>query len=243
MQVNAIHTEKVVGKQCLCEFLDKHLENLEENSILAITSKIVSICENRVFSKSLISKEDLIKQEADVIINGLDNPYGICLTIKNNILIPSAGVDESNSNECYIAYPTNVFKSAEEVWLFFTKKYNISNFGVLITDSHTTPLRRGVTGIALGWCGFEPIYSYIGKKDIFGKTIKVTNVNIPDALAAATVFEMGEGNEQTPIAIIQNAKRVTFCQTSNIQEEYQKLSIPIQEDIYYPLLKDCCKRA
>lgn len=55
----------------------------------------------------------MIKQSADayLCVQEKDNPYGIQLTIKNNILIPSAGIDESNGNDCYILYPEDVQKS------------------------------------------------------------------------------------------------------------------------------------
>lgn len=237
MEIIAIRTQKVTAKQCLCSFLCNYISDLQEGSILVITSKIVSICEGCVFSKDEISKDELIDREADVVISGRDNKYGICLTIKDNIVIPSAGIDESNGNDCYIVYPENVFASAKEVWTFFTKKYNLSNLGILITDSHTTPFRRGVIGIALGWCGFEPLYSYIGKNDIFNRQLKATNVNVPDSLASAAVFEMGEGDEQTPIAIIKNAPRITFCRPSDCVNEREKIAVPIDEDMYYPLLQ------
>ncbi len=43
--------------------------------------------------RTAYSKEEIIKREADAIV---DMAHSICLTIKDNILIPSAGIDESN---------------------------------------------------------------------------------------------------------------------------------------------------
>ena len=74
------------------------------------------------------------------------------------------------------------------------------NFGVLITDSHTTPLRRGVTGIALSYWGFSGVQNKVGTPDLFGRTLKMTHVNLADAFAAAAVLVMGESNESTPVA-------------------------------------------
>ncbi|WP_225416175.1 hypothetical protein [Wolbachia endosymbiont of Brugia malayi] len=40
------------------------------------------------------------------------NPYDLYLTIKDDILIPSAGIDESNGDEMYILYLKDVQKVA-----------------------------------------------------------------------------------------------------------------------------------
>ena len=87
------------------------------------------------------------------------------------------------------------------------KKHDVTQPGVLITDSHTKPLRKGVTGIALGWFSFEPLYSYIGKPDIFNVPLQVPQNNILDAWATVAVFMMGEGSEQTPPAIIKEVPK------------------------------------
>jgi F420-0:gamma-glutamyl ligase len=99
-------------------------------------------------------------------------------------------------------------------------------------------LRKGVTGITLGWCGFEPLHSYIGQPDIFGHPLRVTQTNILDALAASAVFVMGEGAEQTPLALIEDLPQIRFLSDPPSQEQEQSLHIPLEEDIYAPLLKD-----
>ena len=97
-------------------------------------------------------------------------------------------------------------------------------------------MRRGVTGITLGWCGFEPLYSYVNQPDIYGKPLRVTQINILDALATAAVFVMGEGGEQTPIAVISDAPKITFVNRSPTAEEEKRVVISMEEDLYAPLL-------
>ena len=66
-----------------------------EGKVLAVTTKIVSLSENRLIKRSEISKIDLVKREAD---RYLGQVFESChLTVKENLLIPSAGIDESNS--------------------------------------------------------------------------------------------------------------------------------------------------
>ena len=236
MQTKAIKTHKVSVGESIEEILDQHLTSLESSDVIAITSKIISLCQGRVVQKSSISKQDLIMQEADSVLYTESNPYDLYLTIKDNILIPSAGIDESNSNGVYILYPQNIQTVAYNVWQYLRAKFFIENLGVIITDSHTTPMRRGVTGITLGWCGFEPLYSYVNKPDIYGNLMRVTQINILDALATTAVFVMGEGSEQTPMAVINNAPKISFVARPPSVQEERNVAISIAEDLYAPLL-------
>ena len=106
----------------------------------------------------------------------------------------------------------------------------------MITDSHTTPTRRGVTGIALGWCGFAPLRSYVDKPDLYGRPLRVAQVNVLDALAVAAVFVMGEGNEQMPMALLKDLPQVTFFTRPPEAAEVAEVRIPLHEDLYGPLL-------
>ncbi|WP_244662776.1 putative folate metabolism gamma-glutamate ligase [Wolbachia endosymbiont of Ceratosolen solmsi] len=209
---------------------------LGKEVVLAITSKIISICQKQVVCKTACSKEELIKREADAIVDVDHNSYGIYLTIKDNILIPSAGIDESNGNEMYILYPKDVQKTALSIWNYLKTKHCIKHLGILITDSNITPMRLGVTGVALGWCGFEPFYSYIGKPDLYDQPLQVTQVNLLDALATSAVLVMGEGAEQTPMAIISGAPKIHFLTRLPTTEEEKSVKISMEEDLYSSLL-------
>ncbi|QOD38242.1 putative folate metabolism gamma-glutamate ligase [Candidatus Wolbachia massiliensis] len=235
MHVEAIYTQRVEYGEALEKILDHHVSKLlREEVILAITSKIISICQKQVVYKTACSKEELVRREADAIVDA--GSCGICLTIKDDILIPSAGVDESNGDGMYILYPKDVQKTAISVWNYLRIKYRIKHLGVLITDSNITPMRRGVTGIALGWCGFEPLYSYIGKSDLYSQPLQVTQINLLDALATSAVLVMGEGAEQTPMAMIRDALKVRFLTRPPTIEEEKSVKISMEEDLYSPLL-------
>jgi putative folate metabolism gamma-glutamate ligase len=242
MHIKTHKTHPITSQDSLFPLIDAYVPRLEEKSILAITSKIVSLCEGSVVAKeSVSSKTDLIQQSADAYLDYKEEfpvQHSIQLTIKNNILIPSAGIDESNGNGDYILYPKDVQQSAISIWEYLRNRNGIQNVGVIITDSHTTPMRRGVMGIGLGWCGFSPTHNYIGKPDCFGALLRVTLANNLDALAAAAVFCMGEGNEQTPFAVITNAPKITFQSIPPTKEEIEHFCIPMEEDLYAPLLKN-----
>ncbi|MFZ4404893.1 MAG: coenzyme F420-0:L-glutamate ligase, partial [Pseudobdellovibrionaceae bacterium] len=121
---------------------------IRESMILAITSKIVSLAENQLLDKKSIDKHKLIDDEADHNLGEVG--YGCFLTIKEGLFIPSAGIDESNSeSDRYILYPKDPFASAQKICAQLKTHWGLKKLGVIITDSHTTPLRRGVTGISL----------------------------------------------------------------------------------------------
>ncbi|WP_341763061.1 coenzyme F420-0:L-glutamate ligase [Candidatus Tisiphia endosymbiont of Melanophora roralis] len=237
MQIHAIKTHKIQYGESLQTILTQYIADLKEGDVVAITSKVISVLEVRFVKKGDIDKYTLILQEADQILETEENRYDIYLTLKNGLLIPSAGIDESNADGVYVLYPQDVQKTAYWIWQYLCSTHNICDLGIVITDSHTTIMRRGVTGIALGWCGFSPLYSYIGKHDIYNQSLNVTQINILDSLAGAAVFVMGEGNEQTPITIIKDAPRLTFLDRPPSEEEKLSIVISMEEDLYGPLLK------
>lgn len=238
MKVTPIKTHKiVVGKENLFAILNKYLPQLKENSILAITSKIVSICEGRVIKIGNVNKIDLIKKEAEYFLPPEKSKYNISLTIKRGLLVPTAGIDESNGNGYYILWPKDPQKTTNQVRKYLKNKFALKNVGVIITDSKTTPLRWGTIGFALSHSGFKPLNNYIGKPDIFGRLLHVTKASIMDGLAAAAVAVMGEGNEQTPLAIIEDIPFVKFQNRDPTKKELEDLNISLEDDLYAPLLK------
>lgn len=236
MQVTPIKTHKIQYGDLLSDVLDAYILDLQENCIIALTSKIISVLEGRIIDKQGIDKYALIRQEADLLLKTDQNPYNIYLTIKDGILIPSAGIDESNVDDVYVLYPSNAWETTHEIWKNLRAKHGVKNLGVIITDSHTSIMRGGVTGIALGWCGFDPLYSYIGKPDIYGHPLKSTQINIADSLAVSAVFVMGEGNEQTPLALITQIPHITFLNHPPSKEDKENMVIHPEKDLYAPLL-------
>lgn len=209
---------------------------LKENSILVVTSKVVSISQGRCVKIGSVEKDDLIKKEADFYLdrNEAPNKYGVMFTIKNNILIPTAGIDESNGNGYYVLWPADPFAEAKQIQNFIKIKYGLKNIGIIITDSHTTPLRWGVTGISVSYYGFNPLRDYRGSKDIFGRELKFSQTNLADSIAAAAVLLMGEGNEQTPLAVVEDIDFVKFIELDIKNPD--PLRIDKETDIYSPLI-------
>ncbi|OGY79324.1 MAG: hypothetical protein A3B74_00545 [Candidatus Kerfeldbacteria bacterium RIFCSPHIGHO2_02_FULL_42_14] len=211
----------------LFAFITDYFKKLPEKSVVVITSKIVALAERRTaIAENAQMKEKLIRAESEFAI---PTKY-VWLTVKDGMVMASAGIDESNANGKLILLPKDSFKTARFLQKKLRGKYGVRHLGVLVTDSRTIPLRAGVTGVALGYAGFCGIKDYRGTPDIFGRKFKFSRTNIADGLAAAAVLVMGEGNERQPLAIIERAP-VEFCDRVNRAE----LHIDIQEDMYRPL--------
>jgi F420-0:gamma-glutamyl ligase len=123
--------------------------------------------------------------------------------------------------------------SAERLRQNLKEIYSVKKLGVIISDSKSTPLRRGVIGGAIGWAGFNPLYDNRKRTDLTGRLSGGSQINVADAVAAAAVLVMGEGTEQTPLVLVRNAP---YAFWNNVAKKSTNISyqVPIAEDIFAP---------
>ena len=237
MQVSAYKTKKILPRDNLPQILEESLPaTLSENSVVVVTSKIIALCEGRVAEDTEENRDRLVEEEAEWYLPRHSNKYDFCISIKHNTFTATAGIDRSNGNGKLVLWPQDPQRSANDIREFLVKKYKVKNIGVITTDSKTSPLRWGVTGVALSHSGFNALKDYIGTPDVFGRNLQFEKLNVADSLATAEVAVMGEGNEQTPLAVIQDTPFVEFQDRNPTQEELDKLHIELKDDVYYPLL-------
>jgi len=238
MIVKPIRTERLsTNTKTIFEVLDESVLNLQENSVVAVTSKIVSICEGRVVAKDSIDKEELVKKEASYYLPATYSRYGYHFTITKNSLTSVSGIDESNGDDNYILWPQDPQNSANMIREHLKQKFDLKNIGVVITDSTCMPFRWGTIGTALSYSGFKAINNYIGRPDLFGRPFEVSRGGVAIGLSAAAVLVMGEGSEQTPIAIIEDVPFVEFQDRNPTKEELELFYIVSKdEDLFAPFL-------
>lgn len=208
--------------------------DIEDGDIIFITSKILGLHQGRTMKTSEISKEDLIKKEADryLAYENRTGDFHVNLTVTQNVLIPAAGIDESNADGYYVMWPKNPDKLCQDIRTHLIKKHNLKHLGVIATDSHTTPLRWGVTGITIGLAGVEPLRDIRGEPDLFGRKMHITKVDLIDPLTSMAVLLMGESDECTPIVILRGYKGIPFSNTASMED----FKIDPDTDLYSPLL-------
>lgn len=236
-----IKTAKFIPpKDTIEKLITPILPQLKENMIVVITSKIVSIIEGNCIPKSEVSdKDQLVIDQSEYYLprNAVPNNW-LIHTIKEGTFIPTAGIDLSNAKDYVILWPIKPLDSAKRILKLLKQKTKIKNLGIIISDSHSIPMRRGLTGISIAHTGFNPLYDYRGKKDLFGRELEVSMSNIPDSLASSSVLQMGEGEEQTPIVLISDLpKSVKFSlKKPQSNKPFSTFLVPMEEDLFKPFL-------
>jgi len=239
MKVHALKTPVVHPGDDLFALLKNAITHLPERSVVAVTSKIASLAEGRVVPSNQDDpslKRSLVSQESEVYTLPTSSKYDLMLTITQGQLAVNAGIDESNANGMYVLWPKDPQKTTNQIWEFLRQEYGVQELGVILTDSRTQPLYWGVIGAALAHCGFSALNPLIGKPDIFGREMRMTQESVYQALAVSAVFEMGEGNQQTPVALIENIRDISFQDRPPTPEELEYLHIDVEDDVYAPIL-------
>jgi coenzyme F420-0:L-glutamate ligase/coenzyme F420-1:gamma-L-glutamate ligase len=205
--------------EVILESLREQNLNLENNDVLAITSKIIACAEGRIVKLSDVKPSDRAKELAkqfslqpefaELILHEADKIYGgvekAVLTLKNGVLTANAGIDNKNAPLNHvILWPNNPQEWAKQIREEI-KRRTSKKVAVLIVDSGLIPLRMGTIGLALAVAGFKPVRDCRGEKDIYGKPLVITRHAIADGLASATHLLMGEAAEKTPIVLIKDA--------------------------------------
>jgi F420-0:gamma-glutamyl ligase len=239
MIVRTLKTGKVLaGRMSITDLLASALSELQEEDILAVSSKIVALCENNVRPIGSVNKQTLIEEESERFLPSNSNPYGFSFTITQRTLIPMAGIDESNGNDNYVLWPKNAQASANQIRQYLVDRFGLRKVGVIITDSTCQPLRRGTNGIAIAHSGFRALRNYVGQPDLFGRPFGVSQASITGGLAAAAVLAMGEGSEQTPLCILSELPPIDFQLRGPSVEELAELYVTADDDIFAPFLRN-----
>jgi F420-0:gamma-glutamyl ligase len=238
MKVTVYKTDKVTAhSHDLFELLDTALPELTDGCVVGVAAKIVSLCEGRIVPIEATDKDELIRQEAQWYLPR-SGTYELAFTITRDLFIPTAGIDESNADGHYILWPRDLQASANAIRTHLMSKHNLAKIGVIITDSTCRPLQWGTTGIALAHSGFKALKDYRGQKDIFGRTMQFQTASMANGLAAAAVTMMGEGAEQTPIALVEDVPFIDFQAANPTEEELAGLRIAREDDMFWPFFKN-----
>lgn len=200
--------------------LDRQNFRLKNGDVLAVASKIVSLCDSRILrldgvrvsarAKRLARRwkmderlVSVVLHEADLVLGGV---RGFLLTVKDGILTANAGLDLKNSPPgTATLWPEDPDRSARQL-LRHLRRQGATRLGVEIVDSRVTPLRLGTVGLALGVAGFDAVLDERMKPDLYGRIVKATQSNIADDIAAAAHMLMGERKEQVGAVVVRGAR-------------------------------------
>jgi coenzyme F420-0:L-glutamate ligase / coenzyme F420-1:gamma-L-glutamate ligase len=202
----------------ILESMNNANEFLSKGDIVVVAQKVISKAEGRLIDLKLVNPSEKSLQIAkqndkdprliELILNEsvdiLRLARGILIVeTKRGLICANAGVDQSNvekSNDYAALLPEDADLSARELRHSFKIKTGI-DVAVVITDTFGRPFREGQINVAIGIAGIQPIKSYIGTLDMYGKKLKVTEIAVVDEIASAAELQMGK-SERIPVVII-----------------------------------------
>ncbi len=210
---------------------------LSDGVVVAVASKMFSVLAGCRLPKDGVVWSQLLQEESDGLCSSLSENDDYCLTLKMGRLIVNAGIDHSNGGGDYLLLPRNLQQLTELFWQRLRERDRVRELGLVVTDSGILPLRRGVMGIALAWCGIEAVYDYTDRIDLDGNLMEVTAINVVDSLATAATLVMGEGAESTPIALItEMGEHVKFVDHVPSLRDLKAAQMDMERDLYSKVL-------
>jgi coenzyme F420-0:L-glutamate ligase/coenzyme F420-1:gamma-L-glutamate ligase len=145
----------------------------------------------------------VVLSESDEVVKV--GPHVVVTAHKLGFVMANAGIDESNISHGVggrvLLLPRDPDGSAATLKTRFDEAFGAS-IGVVINDSFGRPWRNGVVGVALGSAGVPSLVDRVGETDLFGRTLKVTEIGLGDEIASAASLLMGQAAEGTPVVLI-----------------------------------------
>ncbi len=189
--------------------------------VLVVAQKIVSKAEGRTVdlngvtpsarARELAREVDkdprlvelILRESSEVVAH---KPGVLVVAHKLGFVLASAGIDRSNvapepDSEPVLLLPVDPNASAAALKARLDAHYGVA-LGVVVSDSVGRAWRNGITGIALGAAGLPALRDLIGRTDLFGRRLEVTQTGFADDIAAAASLVMGQADEGLPAVLV-----------------------------------------
>lgn len=234
MIVTAITTRRFLPEDNLLSFIKEYIPVVKEKTVLIITSKLISLAQNLITEDVPAEKMTVLEQESEWFV---EDEWGY-IAYRDGMLVGSAGIDKSNAFGKMLLLPKDCYELAEEISKELREYYKIKNFGVIISDSRSIPLRYGALGMSLGHYGFNGVKNHVGEEDLDGRKIVFEKSNKVDALTCAAVAQMGEVSEMRPLCVIENP----YVEFINEKVDTSKIIVPFKEDRFFRSIKSILRK-
>lgn len=194
--------------------------SLEQDDVIVVTQKIVSKAEGRVVALDAFDPSPLAielarewSRDARAIEAALSEARrvvkmdrGVLITeTRHGLVCANSGVDASNleSEDTLALLPLDPDASAASLRSELETRTG-KRCAVVISDTFGRPWREGVTNVAVGLSGMEPLADYRGERDSRGRGLEATQIAVADEIAAAAELVMGK-LDRVPVAIVRGA--------------------------------------
>jgi coenzyme F420-0:L-glutamate ligase / coenzyme F420-1:gamma-L-glutamate ligase len=192
-------------------------KDLRRGDILVVTHKIVSKAEARLvdlraiepsaLAKGFASRYEKDPRQIEMILREsrrivrMDRGLIIAET-HHGFVCANAGVDVSNvpGKDMICLLPVDPDASAARLREALATRSGC-DLAVIVSDSFGRPWREGITDIAIGVSGMNPLADYRGQRDPHGHPLEASVLAVADELAAAAELVMGK-TAGIPVAIV-----------------------------------------
>jgi len=207
--------------QFIIEGLARANIRLADHDILVIAHKIISKAEGQLIRLNDIVPSQRAEELAE--LSGKDARFiqvvlneavsvervrvGVIVTEqRGGWLVANSAIDQSNveshDGEQYVLLlPENPDASACHLREQLYAKTG-AKVAVIINDTHGRPFRMGAVGVAIGVAGIVPLVDLRGVEDLFGYTMRTTEVATADEIAGAASMLQGQTAQGTPVVHI-----------------------------------------
>ncbi len=189
--------------------------------VLVVAQKVVSKAESRYRDLGAVTPSnrardlaravdkdprlvEVILSESEAVV--AHKPGVLVVAHRLGFVLANAGIDRSNvrseaGTERVLLLPEDPDASAATLKARLDAHFK-TELAVIVSDSLGRAWRNGVTGIALGAAGLPALRDMIGSKDLFGRTLDVTQTGFADDIAAAASLLMGQADEGLPAVLV-----------------------------------------
>lgn len=205
LEVVPVHVPGEVGPSDDLAGLLLASAELEDGDVVVVSQKAVSKQEGRLV--------DLGTVEPSLLARGIASQYGkdprvvelvlsesrrivrmgagiIISETRHGLVCANAGVDESNVPPGLASLlPEDPDASAGRLRREILERSG-RRVAVIVSDTFGRPFRTGQTDCAIGVSGTAPLLGYSGRRDSFGREMRVTEIAVCDEAAAAAELVM-----------------------------------------------------
>ena len=169
--------------------------------VITVTSKVVSKAEGRVvpFDGTDEHKISLIESESVRTLRRRGTLH--IVETHHGFICANAGIDLSNTDDgTAVLLPVDPDKSARKVRGDLERATG-KRLAVIVTDTFGRVWRRGVTDVAIGIAGLQPVHDLRGTVDHTGRVLEATEIAVADEIAGAAHLVLDKA-AMTPFAHI-----------------------------------------
>jgi coenzyme F420-0:L-glutamate ligase/coenzyme F420-1:gamma-L-glutamate ligase len=179
---------------------------LADGDVLVVTSKIVSKAEGNLAAlpaepgpEREAAKAAILTAETARVV-ATRGPTRIVQT-HHGFVMAAGGIDESNVDRTHVVLlPKDPDASARALRARLRERYGL-DVVIVISDTMGRPWRIGLTDVALGVAGVDPLRDYRGERDAYGNELQITQMSPVDEFAGAAELVKGK-YDQVPVAVV-----------------------------------------